>query len=145
MHAEAFSYALKSFVAVEGDGEIFTGVILTRIGHILVPAAVAEARVIRVKIGDFQQAKVVAMDVKSGFGDFKGGRSEKPSSRCPRKRERVERVQAPIPLRNPQHMLRYSDIWIMSARGHISPPIYYRSFIRRLLDALSQRMPRRTT
>ncbi len=121
MHAEAFSYALKSFVAVEGDGEIFTGVILTRIGHILVPAAVKEAKVIRVKIGEFQPAKVVDMDVKSDMAILKvdGQRNLRPVVLGS---VNVLREYAAIPLRNPQHMLRYSDIWIMSARGHYIDP-----------------------
>ena len=121
MHAEAFSYALKSFVAVEGDGEIFTGVILTRIGHILVPAAVKEAKVIRVKIGDFQPAKVVAMDVKSDLAILKvdGQRNLRPVVLGS---VNVLREYAPIPLRNPQHMLRYSDIWIMSATRPLYRP-----------------------
>ena len=61
MYADDLSAALKSFVAVKADGEIFTGVVLSQVGHILVPANVAEAGVIRAKIGDYQPAKVVAL------------------------------------------------------------------------------------
>ena len=43
MYADEFSAAYKSFTAVEADNEIFTGVILTQDGHILVPAIAAEA------------------------------------------------------------------------------------------------------
>ena len=67
MYAEKLSTAYKSFTAVEADGEIFTGVILTQAGHILVPAIVTEARVIRAKIEDNLQATVVAVDATSGL------------------------------------------------------------------------------
>ena len=67
MYADELSAAYKSFAAVEADGEIFTGVILTRTGHILVPAIVTEARVIRAKIVDYLQAMVVAVDATSGL------------------------------------------------------------------------------
>ena len=121
MHAEAFSYALKSFVAVEGDGEIFTGVILTRIGHILVPATATKAKVIRVKIGDFQPAKFVAMDVKSDLAILKvdGQRNLRPVVLGS---VNVLREYTPTPLPNPEHRYLYSDLWIMSARAyHIDP------------------------
>ena len=67
MYADELSAAYKSFTAVEADGEIFTGVILTRTGHILVPAIVTEARIIRAKIVDYLQAMVVAVDATSGL------------------------------------------------------------------------------
>ena len=67
MYAEVLSAAYKSFTAVDADGEIFTGVILTRVGHILVPAVVIKARVIRAKIVDYIHASVVAMDATSGL------------------------------------------------------------------------------
>ena len=67
MYAETLSTAYKSFTAVEADGEIFTGVVLTQVGHILVPAIVTEARVIRAKIDDYLQATVVAVDATSGL------------------------------------------------------------------------------
>ena len=65
MYAEDFFAAFKSFVAVKADGEIFTGVILSQVGHILVPASVIEAAVIHAKIGDYHPAKVVAADPES--------------------------------------------------------------------------------
>ena len=68
LHAKDLKAARKSFTAVEADGEIFTGVILSRVGHVLVPASVTEAEVIRAKIVDFQPAKVVAVDAESGLG-----------------------------------------------------------------------------
>ena len=67
MYAETLSTAYKSFTAVEADGEIFTGVVLTQVGHILVPAIVTEARVIRAKIDDYLQATVVAVDATRGL------------------------------------------------------------------------------
>ena len=68
MHAKDLKSAHKSFTAVEADGEIFTGVILSRHGHILVPARAVEAKVVRVRIVDYQPAKVVAVDTESGLG-----------------------------------------------------------------------------
>ena len=53
---------------MEADGEIFTGVILSQVGHILVPARVTEAEIIRLKIVDYQPVKVVAVDTESGLG-----------------------------------------------------------------------------
>ena len=67
MHPEGLYAALKSFVAVKADGEIFTGIILSHVGHILVPANVTEAETIHAKIGDYQPAKVVVVDSKSGL------------------------------------------------------------------------------
>ena len=65
LYAKDFHTAFKSFVAVKADGEIFTGVILSQVGHILVPASVIEAAVIHAKIGDYHPAKVVAADPES--------------------------------------------------------------------------------
>ena len=65
MHAGDLYAALKSFVAVKADGEIFTGIVLSQVGHILVPASVTKAAIIQAKIGDYQPAKVVAIDVES--------------------------------------------------------------------------------
>ena len=65
LYAKDFHAAFKSFVAVKADGEIFTGVILSQVGHILVPASVIEAAVIHAKIGDYHSAKVVAADSES--------------------------------------------------------------------------------
>ena len=65
LYAKDFHAALKSFTTVKADGEIYTGVILSQVGHILVPASVIEAAVIHAKIGDYQPAKVVAADSES--------------------------------------------------------------------------------
>ena len=65
MYAEDFYAAFKSFVAVKADGEIFTGVILSQAGHILVPASVTKAASIQAKIVDYQPAKVIAVDAES--------------------------------------------------------------------------------
>ena len=67
MHREGLYAALKSFVAVKADGEIYTGIILSHVGHILVPANVTEAETIHAKIGDYQPVKVVVVDSKSGL------------------------------------------------------------------------------
>ena len=65
MYAEDLRAAHQSFTAVEADGEIFTGTILSQAGYILVPASVARAEVIRVKIVNYQPAKIVAVDAES--------------------------------------------------------------------------------
>ncbi|RKU05635.1 hypothetical protein C6502_22160 [Candidatus Poribacteria bacterium] len=67
MYWKDFFASLKSYVAVKADGEIFTGIILSQVGHILVPANVTEAETIHAKIGDYQPAKVVVVDSKSGL------------------------------------------------------------------------------
>ena len=67
IYAEDFYAAFKSFVAVKADGEIFTGIVLSRVGHILVPASVTKAAVIRAKIVDYQPVTVAAVDSKSGL------------------------------------------------------------------------------
>ena len=117
MQAEAFSDALKSFVAVEADSDIFTGVILTRVGHILVPITVKEANIIRAKIGDFHPAKVVAVDAKSDLAVIKadGQRDLRPVVLGS---VGLLREYTPTRLPYPDQRYVYSDIWIMSARGH---------------------------
>ncbi|MDE0505198.1 MAG: redoxin domain-containing protein, partial [Candidatus Poribacteria bacterium] len=117
IHAEVFSDALKSFVAVDADSEIFTGVILTRVGHILVPLSVKEAKSIRVKIRDFQPAKVVAFDAKSDLAVIKadGQRNLRPVVLGS---VDLLREYTPTLLPFPDHGQVYTDIWIMSARGH---------------------------
>jgi len=67
MHAGDLYAALKSFVAVKADDEIFTGIILSQVSHILVPANVTEAETIHAKIGEYQPAKVIALDLESGL------------------------------------------------------------------------------
>ena len=54
-------------MAIEADGELFTGVVLTRVGHMLVPSTVTEAKVLKAKIDNYQTAKVVAIDAESGL------------------------------------------------------------------------------
>ena len=68
LHAKDLKAAHKSFTAVQADGEYFTGVIISRVGHVLVPASVTTAKVIRVRIVDYLPAKVVAVDEESGLG-----------------------------------------------------------------------------
>ena len=83
MYAEALSASIKSFTAVKADDELFTGVILSQVGHILVPASVTEAEVILAKIGDYQPAKVIAVDAESGLGGSEGRRAKQSSTCCP--------------------------------------------------------------
>ena len=67
MYWKDFVASFKSYVAVKADGEIFTGIVLSRVGHILVPASVTKAAAIQAKIANYQPAKVVAVDSESGL------------------------------------------------------------------------------
>lgn len=106
MYGEELSAAHKSFTAVEADGEIFTGVILTRTGHILVPAIATESRVIRAKIIDYHQARIIAVDATSGLA--------------------VVQVEGPMNLRpvvlgNVDNLREYKPI-VISTRGYPEHP-----------------------
>ena len=63
--------ALKSYVPVEADGVVFTGVVLNSDGHLLVPDIVADAADIRVKISEYQAAQVVARDSEASLAVLK--------------------------------------------------------------------------
>ena len=63
--------ALKSYVPVEADGVMFTGVVLNSEGNLLVPDIVADAAHIRVKITDNQAAQVVARDSRARLAVLK--------------------------------------------------------------------------
>ena len=111
----------KSFTAVEADGEIFTGVILSQVGHILVPASVTEAEIIRLRIVDYEPVKVVAVDRKSGLGvvQVEGQKLLQP----------VElgnvgdlREYAPIPLTDSADGNIYRSIRAICSRGLSLPP-----------------------
>ena len=121
MYAEALYTAYKSFTGVEADGEIFTGVILSQVGHILVPASVAEAEVIRTKIVDYQPTKVVAIDTESGLAvvQVDGQNYLRPVvlGIVDDLREYV-----PIPLPNPADGYTYPSISVISARGYPNHP-----------------------
>ena len=121
MYAEDLYAAYKSFTGVEADGEIFTGVILSGVGHILVPAKVTEAAVIRAKIVDYQPAVVVAVDAESGLGviQLNGQRHMRPVVLGT-----VDdlREYAPFPLPNPSDGFSYSSISAISARGYPDHP-----------------------
>ena len=60
--SKEMSAAWKSFLPVEADGVMFTGVILSATGHMLVPDIVADATNIRAKLTDYLPTKVVARD-----------------------------------------------------------------------------------
>ena len=121
MYADEFSAAFKSFTAVEADNEIFTGVILTQDGHILVPAIAADSEVIRVKIGDYRPAAVVAVDTESGLAvvHVDGQQSLRPVALG-----NVDdlRDYALVPLPNPTKGYSYASISVISARGYSIPP-----------------------
>lgn len=121
MSADDLSDAYKSFVAVKADGEIFTGVILSQVGHILVPANVTEAETIRTKIGDYHPAKVVVADSKSGLAvvQVNGQTNLRPVvlGNVDDLREYV-----PIPLPNPEDGYTYPSITVISTRGYPNYP-----------------------
>ena len=121
MYADEFSAAHKSFTAVEADDEIFTGIILTQDGHILAPAIAAEAEVMRVKIGDYRPATVVAVDASSGLAVLKVNVQQ---SLRPVVLGTVDdlRDYALVPLPNPTKGYSYAGISVISARGYSLPP-----------------------
>ncbi|RKU05634.1 hypothetical protein C6502_22155 [Candidatus Poribacteria bacterium] len=134
MYAEDLSDAHKSFVAVKVDGEIFTGVILSQVGHILVPANVTEAETIRVKIVDYRSAKVVAIDWDSGLAIVK---VDGQTDLRPVVLGNVEdlREYIPIPLPNPEDGYTYPNIAAISTRGYPNfpnlPPEIHRRAVER--------------
>ena len=117
LYAKDLSAAHKSFTGVKADDELFTGVILSQVGHILVPASVTEAKVILAKIGDYQPAKVIAVDAESGLGvvQVDGQKYLRPVvlGTVDDLREYV-----PIPLPNPEDGNTYPTILQISARGY---------------------------
>ena len=117
MYAAELSVAVKSFTGVKADGELFTGVILSRVGHILVPAGVTKAEVILAKISDYQPAKVIAVDEESSLGvvQVDGQKYLRPVvlGTVDDLREYV-----PIPLPNPEAGNTYPPILQLSARGY---------------------------
>ena len=117
MYAKDLNDAHRSFTAVEADEEIFTGVILSRDGHVLVPASVAEAKVVRARFVDYQPAKVVAVDAVSGLGvvHVHGQKYLRPVAFG-----NVDdlREYAPIPLPNSADGYTYPSISTISARGY---------------------------
>ena len=121
MYAEALSDAHKSFVPLKVDGEIFTGVVLSQVGHILVPANVTEAETILVKIIDYRSAKVVAIDWESGLAIVK---VDGQTDLRPVVLGNVEdlREYTPIPLPNPEDGYAYPNIAAISTRGYPNFP-----------------------
>ena len=117
MYAEDFYAAFKSFVAVKADGEIFTGVILSQVGHILVPASVTKAAAVHVKIADYQPAKVVATDSKSGLAVVQ---VDGQTDLRPIVLGNVDalREYAPISLPNLENGYTYPSITVISTRGY---------------------------
>ena len=131
MYAEDLSNAHKSFVPLKVDGEIFTGVVLSQVGHILVPANVIEAETILVKIVDYRSAKVVAIDWESGLAIVK---VDGQTDFRPVVLGNVEylREYTPIPLPNPEDGYTYPNIAAISTRGYPNlPPEIHRRAVER--------------
>ena len=145
MYPEGLYAALKSFVAVKADGEIFTGIILSYVGHILVPANVTEAETIHAKIGDYQPVKVVVVDSKSGLAvvQVNGQRELRPIVLG-----NIDDLEeyAPIPLlyvevgsKSPSIMGHtFPNIAVISARGYPnrlnSPPEVHEQAVERPME-----------
>ena len=121
MYAEDLSDAHKSFVALKVDDEIFTGVILSQVGHILVPANVTEAETILVKIVEYRSAKVVAVDWESGLAIVK---VDGQTDLRPVGLGNVDdlREYIPIPLPNPEDGYTYPNLAAISTRGYPNFP-----------------------
>ena len=121
MYAEDLSAAYKSFVAVKADCEIFTGVVLSHVGHILVPAIVTDAETVRAKIVDYQPAKIAAVDWESGLAivQVDGQTDLRPVvlGNVDALREYI-----PIPLPNPEDGYTYPNITVVSTRGYPNFP-----------------------
>jgi peroxiredoxin len=136
MYVDELSAAYKSFTAVEADGEIYTGVILTRIGHILVPATATNAKVIRAKIVDYQPVKIVAVDAESDLAVIKadGQKNLRPVDLGSTSDLREYTL---IPLPNPSEGYSYAEILVISTRGfpnvpNLSPEIHQQALGRPL-------------
>ena len=106
----------KSFTAVDAGGEIFTGIILSEVGHILVPARATEADFIRLNIVDYHPLTVIAVDAESGLGvvQVKGQRYLQPIVLGS---AGDLREYAPVPLTNPTAGYLYRSIRAICARG----------------------------
>ena len=138
MYAEDLSAAYKSFVAVKADGEIFTGIILSQVGHILVPANVTEAETIHAKIVDYQSAKVVALDSEIGLAVVQINEQE---NLRPVVFGNVDdlREYVPIPLPNPEDGYTYPNITVISTRGYPNYPNFPPEIHQRTVERPTER------
>ena len=138
MYADDLSAAYKSFVSVKVDGEIFTGVILSQVGHILVPAIVTEAETIRAKIVDYQPAKVVAIDLESELAVVQ---VDGQTNLRPIVLGNVDdlREYVPIPLPNPEDGYTYPNITIISTRGYPNYPNFPPEIHQRTVEQPTER------
>ena len=122
MYSKDFHAALKSFIAVKADGEIFTGTILSRVGHILVPESVAKAKAIHAKIADYQPAEVATVDPKSGLAVLQvNGQTDLRPIVLGNAEDLRE--YAPITLTNQRPIFTtFPTINVISARGYPNDP-----------------------
>ena len=121
MYAKDFHAALKSCIAVKADGEIFTGIILSRVGHILIPESVTKAKVIHAKITDYQPAEVATVDPKSGLAVLQvNGQTDL----RPIVLGNVEdlREYAPVRWSNQEDRVTFPHMGVISTRGYPSAP-----------------------
>ena len=121
MYRKDFFAALKSFIAVKADGEIFTGIILSRVGHILVPENVTKAKVIHAKIADYQPAEIATVDSKSGLAVLQvNGQTDL----RPIVLGNVEalREYAPVQWSNQEDRVTFPHMGVISTRGYPNAP-----------------------
>ena len=106
----------KSFTAVDAGGEIFTGIILSEVGHILVPARATEADFLRLNIVDYHPLTVVAVAAASGLGvvQLEGQRYLQPVVLGS---VGDLREYAPVPPTNPADGYLYRSIRAICVRG----------------------------
>ena len=138
MYEEDLNAAYRSFVAVKADGEIFTGVILSQAGHILVPANLTEAAVIRAKIGDYHPAKVVALDSESGLAVVQIDEQENLRPVVLGNMDDL-REYVPIPLPNPEDGYTYPNITVISTRGYPNYPNFPPEIHQRTVEQPTER------
>ena len=121
MYRKDFFAALKSFIAVKADGEIFTGIILSQAGDILVPESVTKAKVIHAKIADYQPAKVVAVDSESRLAVIQ---VDGQTDLRPIVLGTVEdlREYAPVRWSNQEDRVTFPHMGVISTRGYPNAP-----------------------
>ena len=122
MYWKDFVVSFKSYVAVKADGEIFTGIVLSQVGHILVPLSVTKAAAIQAKIADYQPAKVIAVDSESRLAVIQvdGQTDLRPIALG---NAEDLREYTPITLRNQKPIYTvFETIAVISTRGYPNAP-----------------------
>ena len=122
MYWKDFVASFKSYVAVKAGGEIFTGIVLSQVGHILVPLSVTKAAIIQAKIADYQPAKVIAVDSESRLAVIQVNGQTDLRPIVLGSAENL-REYAPITLRNQKPIYTvFETIAVISTRGYPNAP-----------------------